>query len=149
MLLLFEELWKLLTSHLWCMDINGCGSEWSMCRFLRGQVRCNFLWVNCAGVWFFFWYHSVATAWGWRWIIRKFSTCSASSGLLAAIPANITVFTNFISPFISSHSHRILLFLSFCWFCAVVSILGLWAVSYVELQTNWSTHQVTWEWAYK
>lgn len=107
-------------------------------QILRGLVRCHFLWVNCADVWLCSGTIQLPLHEdGWRWIIRKFSTCSASSGLLAAVPANITVFTNFISPFISSHSHRILLFLSFCWFCALVSILGLWAVSYVELQANW------------
>lgn len=75
-----------------------------------------------------FWYCPFATAGGWRQIIRKFSTCSAIIGLLAAIPANISVFTNFISSFISSHSCRILLFLPFCWFCALVFSSGLWAV---------------------
>lgn len=121
--LLSEKLWELLflpTCDVWTfMDVTH-----NYVRILRGLVKCHFLWVNCADVW----HCSGSTAWGWRWIIRKFSICSAIIGLLAAIPANIAVFTNFILPFISSQSCRILLFLPFCWFCALFSISGLWAV---------------------
>lgn len=94
---LFEELWELPflpTCDIWtfmdvthnhlCIDFERAGQM----SFPLGEL-----------FWFmaFFWYHPVANAWGWRQIIRKFSTCSAITGLLEAVPANSTVFTNFFS----------------------------------------------------
>lgn len=124
-------LWRVVgsafPSHQWHMDIHGCDSQPSMCRFWEG-------WSNViSSGWAVLVYGIVLVPSSCCCMRMKINNqnilhCSAITGLLAAIPANITVFTNFISTFISSHSCRILLFLPFCWFCALVSTLGLWVV---------------------
>lgn len=121
------------------IDIHGCDSQPPMCRFWEG-------WSNViSSGWTVLLYSVVLLPSSCHCMRRKTNNqkilhCCAVTGLLAAIPANSVVFTNFISPFIYSHSGLLAESYSFYLFVESVQWFlsrGFGQSSCVELQTNW------------